>query len=75
MIRNHKSRDYHIQKVKVTKIIFVEFNVNFQNSTYAKKNSDLGYFLIDLYTVVTEMTNTPGGVARYTHFHSVNKTL
>ena len=33
LIRNHKSRDYYIQKVKVTEIIFVEFDVNFQNST------------------------------------------
>ena len=30
MIRNHKSRDYYVQKVKVIESIFVEFDVNFQ---------------------------------------------
>ena len=33
MIRIYKQRDYRLQKVKVIESIFVEFEVNFQNST------------------------------------------
>ena len=33
MVRIYKQRDYRLQKVKVIESIFVEFEVNFQNST------------------------------------------
>ena len=33
MIRIYKQRDYQLRKVKVIEVFFVEFDVNFQNST------------------------------------------